>query len=40
LKQLCSEMLQRIATMQPPATMADVQAKGLQAFMRIDKAGG
>jgi chromosome partitioning protein len=39
LKLLCAEMLQRLATMQPPATMADVQAKGVQAFMRIDKAG-
>jgi chromosome partitioning protein len=39
LKLLCTEILQRLATLQPPATMADVEAKGLQAFMRIDKAG-
>ncbi|MET0195041.1 MAG: ParA family protein [Hyphomicrobiaceae bacterium] len=39
LKLLCAEMLQRLATMQPPATMADVQAKGVHAFMRIDKSG-
>ncbi len=37
LKQLTSEMLHRLATMQPHATVADVQAKGVQAFMRIDK---
>ena len=37
LKQLTSEMLHRLATMQPHATVADVQAKGVQAFVRIDK---
>jgi chromosome partitioning protein len=40
MKMLCSEILQRLATLQPPATLADVEAKGVQAFMRIDKAGG
>jgi hypothetical protein len=32
MKMLCSEILQRLATLQPPATLADVEAKGVQAF--------
>jgi chromosome partitioning protein len=39
LRRLCSELLDRLAAAQTRATIADVQEKGVHAFMRVDKAG-
>jgi chromosome partitioning protein len=38
LKQLSAELLERLAAAQTRATVADVQAKGVRAFVRVDKA--
>lgn len=40
LRLLTAEVIERVARSQAPTTSADVEKKGVQAFVRIDKAGG